>query len=95
MEKPKLKHGGARPATRPDDKRKQNGARGEQGQGRPVRRITLSEKDAITCRILGYKTKEEIERFISSLVYEQWQAFDQRAQRHGEELAEAETCANA
>lgn len=79
------KHGGARPATRPDDKRKHNGAKGKQGQGRMVRWIELSKEDAKSCRILGYKTQEEIERFVSSLINEQWQAFDAQVQAIAEE----------
>lgn len=87
-------HGGKRPGAGPPPGRKNPNA------GRMVRWIELSEDDARTMRILlstiGKRgTKEEIERYVSGLIREQWQAYDAMIQEKAAELAEVEPCVNA
>ncbi len=43
----------------------------------------------------GRANKDDVNKFFRNYVLQEWQAFDEKTQANAEELAEAETCANA
>ncbi len=97
-------HGGARPATRPDDGRHQNGGHSTAGR-KPERTnpdvIRLSkaaqqELSIIFAAVRSMRSPTFTKRqLIEELIHERWLVFDEQVQANGEELAEVEITDNA
>lgn len=95
-------HGGARPAVRPDDKRRHNKATGRKPKKLDPRTINLSleaqqELRIITLHLRGIRNNSALtpRQVVEELIKREWAAFDEQWQGAGEELAEVEITGNA
>ena len=87
-------HGGARPATRPDDGRHKNGGHSTAGR-KPERtnpdviRLSKTAQQELSIIFAAVRSmrsdKFSKAKLIEELIHERWQAFDEQVQSNAEE----------